>query len=111
MFRSSVGAFRSADTEKEGAGSWQTVIEATALYRPGEDSSGHWFDSRGTVLPLKFKATGSQLTVFWGDEETEQGRTVYRLVSANRIEVEDTVKRPAGFESFATAVYSRSIPD
>lgn len=69
---------------------WQFAAEA--LYRCDAAGAcrGHWYDSRGTVLPLNATAGDDQLVVEWGDASTERGRTTYRL-DEDRLRITDEV--------------------
>jgi hypothetical protein len=51
----------------------------------------------------------STLTVEWGTPETELGRTVYRLVGVDRVEVEDFVRKGDAWRSFGRASYNRLV--
>jgi len=84
-------------------------IEAKAFYRLDEstESSGYWFDSRGVMFGLKFSIKENQLIVLWGDPEIEEGKTEYRLIDGERIEVKDYVKRNGTFSQFGEAVYTK----
>ena len=85
------------------------VLEAQALYKPTGPSAfeGTWFDSRGVVQPLRGSVEAEALTVLWGTPETEEGRTIYRLLDENRIEVEDFVLRDGEWSQFGSASYGR----
>ena len=85
------------------------ILDAEAFYKPldGAKLEGHWFDSRGMILPLQASVSDSTLTTHWGAPETEQGRTVYRLVSPGHIEVTDFVLRKGEWRQFGNAVYRR----
>ncbi|HYD13521.1 MAG TPA: hypothetical protein VEC11_11810 [Allosphingosinicella sp.] len=86
--------------------SWRAgSFEGRAFYRPvGE---GHWtaawFDNRGISFPIAAVATGRSFTADWGSAETEQGRTVYRLLPDGRLQVTDN----AGGRDFASHVLTR----
>lgn len=84
-------------------------LDAQAYYkRIGTTQlEGTWFDSRGMVLPLQGSIEHHTLTMLWGTPETEQGRTVYRLLDRNRIEVEDFVWRDDQWDQFGHALYKR----
>jgi hypothetical protein len=86
------------------------VLNAQAFYKPEASGqfSGTWFDSRGMVLPLKANAEGDTLTTHWGSADTEQGRTIYRLVDQNKFEVEDFVLRGGEWRRFGSAAYQRT---
>lgn len=85
-------------------------LDAQAYYKPigAAQLEGTWFDSRGMVLPLQGSIEHHTLTMIWGTPETEQGRTVYRLLDRNRIEVEDFVWRNDQWDQFGHALYKRS---
>lgn len=83
------------------------ILKAQAFYKPEEGGhfSGTWFDSRGMVLPLTASIEADTLTTLWGSPETEQGRTVYRLLEPGRFEVEDFVLRDGKWRRFGHAIY------
>jgi hypothetical protein len=69
---------------------------------------GTWIDSRGVVLPVVVTVGGDSLTSDWGDDRTEMGRTVYRLVDAGTLEVVDAVRQPDGqYREFGRSVLKR----
>lgn len=87
-------------------------FEGRAFYRPvaGDDGGwqADWFDSRGMAWPIAAKSEGSVLTADWGSAETERGRTVYRLLADNRLEVVDTVRQADGrWREFARHLYQK----
>lgn len=84
-------------------------IESKAYYRwsGSSENTGYWFDSRGVMFGLKFSIEEDELTVLWGDPKIEEGRTEYRLIEGNRIEVKDFVKRNGVFTQFGEAVYTK----
>jgi len=68
-------------------------FKAEAFYRVQKDGSiaGHWFDSRGLMLPLAGRADGDAMSIDWGNEASpERGRSTYRL-AADALEVTDEV--------------------
>ena len=85
-------------------------LDAEAFYQPmGEGRfEGTWFDTRGMVLRLSGTVEERTLTTLWGSPETEQGRTVYRLLEENRMEVEDWVLSGDQWSQFGHATYSRA---
>jgi len=75
------------------------VFEGRGYYRlaqQGADGTGTWIDSRGLILPLTTRTTSDSLTTEWGSEGTERGRTEYRFVEQDRLEVVDWVHAPNG---------------
>ena len=89
-------------------GTEQKVLEAVALYRVTDDGtlSGTWFDSRGQVVELNAAATADTLSTHW-TADTEEGRTTYRVIDADTVEVEDHVLGEEGWRAFGSAVYRK----
>ena len=87
----------------------ERIFRARAFYRPigAGRFEGTWFDSRGMVLPLQGTAGENSLTTLWGTPETEQGRTVYRLLDESHLEVEDSVLQDGQWHQFGHALYER----
>ncbi len=85
------------------------VFEGHAYYRATASDSltGTWFDSRGLVLPIVATATGSALESTWGTPDTEQGRTIYRLVGADSLELIDSVRTKTGMREFGRSALRR----
>jgi len=85
------------------------VIKAQAFYQAtgADEYIGTWFDSRGMVLPLKAGVKDSALVTLWGSPETEQGRTIYRLMDPDKIKVSDFVLKDNEWHQFSEAVYNR----
>ncbi|MGK7397317.1 MAG: VOC family protein [Candidatus Cyclobacteriaceae bacterium M3_2C_046] len=84
------------------------LFKASAMYKPqGENWIGTWYDSRGMVLPLLAKITGLELVVVWGEEQSEKGRTIYRIISPNEMEVTDFVLVKDEYKKFAEAKYKK----
>lgn len=81
-------------------------LTANAFYKQiSQDSiSGVWFDSRGTLLPLKATFRDNTLEVFWGSTQTEQGKTVYKKSNGSII-VTDYFLRNAEYYEFGNAIY------
>ena len=67
---------------------------------------GHWFDSRGQMLPLALEMDKKTLKVLWGDENTEQGKTIYMIVG-KKMAVEDYVMKNGEYSAFGKAEYKR----
>jgi len=86
------------------------VLRAQAYYRilPDDQFEGTWFDSREKTQPLQGSADATSLTIHWGTPETEEGRTVYRLVDSDSVEVEDFVQKDGEWRVFAHATYRRA---
>lgn len=104
--------FANAFAAPEPGASTTPVIAATAYYLPDAGdptaAAGTWFDTRGVILPLLSVVSATELVTQWGDDESaESGRTTYRIVSADRIEVIDEVMRDGSYATFARATYGR----
>ncbi|NNE13659.1 MAG: hypothetical protein HKN51_01700 [Saprospiraceae bacterium] len=84
------------------------VFNATAFYKIVNDSTvvGNWFDIRGMTFPLKGSLTENELTIFWGNEETEMGKTIYYFSNNNVITVEDFVMNKGEYFKFGSAQYN-----
>jgi hypothetical protein len=82
--------FANRMTAKDGT---ERVFRAEALYLCNEAGvcRGHWYDSRGVVLPLAGVTHADRIVVDWGDTTTERGRTTYLVTPDRRLEVTDEV--------------------
>lgn len=80
-------------------------MQAHAYYNL-KTNKGNWFDSRGKSLPLVFTINGNSMTVFWGDEATEKGKTTYRIQDG-AVEVEDFVYKDGSYAPFGRASYRK----
>lgn len=69
---------------------WPFAAEAVYLCDGGAACRGHWYDTRGAILPLAAREQADALVVDWGDAASERGRTTYRL-DAEALEVTDEV--------------------
>ncbi|MGE0032200.1 MAG: hypothetical protein AB7T20_13875 [Steroidobacteraceae bacterium] len=68
-------------------------FQAHGYYRIRDDGTitGLWFDSRGVSFPLSGAVDdGGTMTIRWGTDDTERGRSSYRL-TAETLEVTDEV--------------------
>jgi hypothetical protein len=83
-------------------------MQALAHYRISDSDTlqGVWVDSRGEILQLAATATDSTLEALW-HAPTERGRTVYRRIGSDSLEVQDFVRGETGWRLFGTARYSR----
>ena len=98
------GKFTRLELEHRAGGAEGAVIFAGHSYvanKPGPETSGTWFDSSGTVRPQAVRVDDGALIVDWGTAETEEGRSVYKLVEGDKLQVEDWVKRGEEFHPFA----------
>jgi hypothetical protein len=73
-------------------------FEGLALYWPAADGQlrGSWFDSQGTVYALDVQIFAATLVAIWRDSEKPRGRSSYRLVQPDELEVIDSVRAPDG---------------
>ena len=76
----------------------QFVFEGIGYYQADDEHhfSGVWVDSRGDIHPLTAALEGQSLLATWGTEETELGRSVYRLRPDGDLEVTDSVMNEEG---------------
>jgi hypothetical protein len=77
-------------TTKDGK-EWMFRAEAFHLCDEAGVCRGHWYDSRGMVLPLSVVSHDDRVVVDWGDGPTERGRTTYLATLDCRLEVTDEV--------------------
>lgn len=84
------------------------VLAAEAFYRAGADGSltGYWFDTRGEVVTLRARVTDDRIVTDW-QASSESGRTTYRVVDADTVEVVDEVRGANGLQEFGRATYAR----
>ena len=82
------------------------TMDAQAYYNTAT-GKGQWFDSRGQNLPLSLEIEKKTLKVLWGDENSEQGKTVYVIVG-KKMAVEDYVMRDGEFSLFGKAEYRKT---
>lgn len=81
-------------------------FKANAYYKIIEDKiEGHWFDSRGVSFPLSGVLQNNSITIFWGTEETEKGKTVYTYTKLENIVVEDFIFKNGEYLKFGKATY------
>jgi ketosteroid isomerase-like protein len=85
-------------------------FEGTAMYQQSKDRkiTGSWFDSRGVKFGITSIVDGDALVSEWGSPETEAGKTVYKLTSADSMEVVDSVKGKDGaYKEFGRSLFTR----
>jgi hypothetical protein len=81
------------DNRMTAADGRETRFRAEAFYRVGKDGAvtGTWLDSRGITQQIAGGLDESgALVIQWGSEETERGRSTYRLVE-DALEITDEV--------------------
>lgn len=86
------------------------IITAEAFYRlaDGGGLEGHWFDTRGYVLSLSARVTDDRIVTDWVAAGVESGRTTYRLIDPDTVEVVDEVSRDGELQEFGRATYRRA---
>ena len=94
--------------EDDGGGT-TPVLTAFATYRTMGPAEGIWLDSRGETLELTWTHDRDALVVSWRSSQ-ESGRTTYRLLTDDAVEVLDEVSAPDGFRVFGRARYTRVRP-
>jgi hypothetical protein len=96
-----------ANAFHDSAGTVTPVLSAGAVYRTSSGSTDAvWFDSRGIRIEIRWEATDSVLVSNW-TAPAESGRTTYRVMSADQVEVLDEVRSAAGWRTFGSARYER----
>jgi hypothetical protein len=83
----------------------ERIMKANAYYNV-KQNKGYWFDTRGVMLPLKLDIKEDSMTVFWGDEFTETGKTLYTIVN-NELSVQDYVFKNNSYFHFGKAIYKK----
>ena len=88
----------SLKNEMQSAAGRVQVFEGHAYYQPiGEGKyEGKWFDSQGASYPIKGNVEGDALAALWGTPGQEHGKSVYRFLGADKLEVVDSVKQKDG---------------
>ncbi len=72
------------------------VFEGKAYYKSTKEAgrfTATWFDSGGEIHPIEAVYDGMALTAFWGTPDTKTGKTIYRFVDDNTIEITDFIQR------------------
>lgn len=88
---------------------WHFQAEALYVCDAQGACRGHWYDSRGMVLPLAATATGDTLVVEWGDESSERGRTTYALQADGTLSITDEVlDRDGAWRRFGETTAART---
>jgi len=81
------------DNRMTGTDGKEWRFQAHGYYRIRDDGTitGLWFDSRGVSFMLSGAIDGGgTMTILWGTDDTERGRSSYRL-AAGELEVTDEV--------------------
>lgn len=99
-------AFSNAFPDSTGAVT--PVLDAVAAYRTvRETPEGVWLDSRGVRIEIDWEAPDDSTLVADWSAPNESGRTTYRVVGPDGVEVTDEVRADDGWRTFATARYRR----
>lgn len=92
----------------DSTGALTPVLEAVAAYRTvRETPEAVWLDSRGVRIEIAWQATDDSTLVADWSAPNESGRTSYRVVGPDAVEVTDEVLTDEGWRIFATARYRR----
>lgn len=91
----------------EADGTETPVMSAAAVYRIDGDAEGVWLDSRGERVELAWTVADGALVVDWR-ASAESGRTTYRPVDGDRVEVVDEVAADDGWRVFGNASHART---
>ena len=84
----------------------QPLLESHAYYLLADTIiTGQWMDSRGVILSLRARVVGPALVTDWTGEES--GRTEYRVIDEDTLEVIDYVRAEGEYRPFAKARYRR----
>jgi histidine triad (HIT) family protein len=79
------------------------VFEGKAFYKndggPGRFKA-QWMDSNGDVFPVEGRYDGQEFTTYWGLSDKQQGKTVYRFLDDQTIELTDFRKKGAEWVVF-----------
>lgn len=93
--------------KRKSSDSKDIIFKATAFYKivDGTKIIGNWFDNRGVTLPLKGSVNNNSLIIFWGNDESEKGKTIYSHTDNNEIYVEDFIFNNGEYIKFGYATY------
>ncbi len=89
-----------------------TDMKAIAHYRvrDAEPLDGIWVDTRGEILELSATVTDRVLETIWRSP-TEEGRTIYRRIGTDSLEVRDYFRDGDEWKLFGHARYARGGAD
>ena len=86
------------------------VFEGHAYYKSlgAGKYRGNWFDSQGSSHPINAVFEENALVANWGTQQTELGKTVYRLTSPSEMELIDSIQKKDGsWQEFSRAKLKR----
>jgi hypothetical protein len=74
------------------------LFEGEALYKASKENewAATWFDSQGSMHPITATHENGILTSLWGTPATRQGKTLYRIVDKNTLELTDLILNKDG---------------
>ena len=74
------------------------VFEGVGLYKAVNEKVyvATWFDSGGEMHPIKATSDETSLTSIWGTPDTKLGKTIYRFVDDNTVEITDFIQNKSG---------------
>ena len=103
------GKFYELSFQNQRDESKEFIFKSKGIYRPGGNGTftGTWFDSRGYSFPLEGKFTGNELSVFWGNPETEEGKTIYSIKEGGTVSVMDYILKDGNLIPFGKALYNK----
>lgn len=87
------------------------LFEGTAYYKPAGENKyiATWFDSGGDMHPITATSDENALTSLWGTPETKLGKTIYKLLDNNTVEITDFIQKKDGsWQQFGKNTLSRN---
>lgn len=87
------------------------IFEGNAYYKNIDLNKyqGNWFDSGGEYHPIDADLIDNSLNSLWGTNETKLGRTIYRLIEKDKMEIVDSIKTKDGtWREFGRSVLNRT---
>ena len=97
-------------TEMKSSKGETQVFEGHGYYKSlGQGKyQGVWFDSQGEQHPIVATFENDALTANWGTPENTLGKTVYRLITPNEMELIDSIRKKDGtWQEFSRARLKR----
>ena len=89
---------------------WRFLAEALYQCDAAGACRGHWYDSRGMVLPLVTHAESDRVIVEWGDAASERGRTTYIVQSPESLAIRDEVLGADGLWTVFGETTAQRVP-
>lgn len=93
----------SFDNRMTGADGKEWQFQAHGYYRIQADGTitGTWFDSRGVCLALSGNVDeGGTMTILWGSDDTERGRSSYRIDAEGLLVTDEVFSREGEWRVF-----------